>query len=182
MKTRQSNQEDSFKFLQQYKSGSEKFSLSSGKQVPIQKYFLTFNPWKGASIPNTYNNKPVIDWNGEPVFAELAVLQLFQSYGWSGVWVDTYRKKFRIGLPDVADPIDLPAKQKKIFDSIQGKTGKSGGCWDVFVWKGDQLIFAELKRLKKDKIQSSQNEWLKASLARGLKPENFALIEWSLRK
>ncbi len=174
------NQEtDGLEFLKQYKIESERFLLSSGEQISIQKYFLHFNPWKGAPIPNTYNNKPVIDWNGEPVFAELAVLCLFQSHGWEGVWVDSYRRKYRIGLPDVVEPVQLPEKQKQLIESIKAKTGRSGGCWDVFVWNDDELLFVELKRSKKDSIRESQVEWLEASLKIGLKTSTFALIEWN---
>ena len=165
-------------FLQPFKIESELFSLSSGAQIPIQKYFLTFDPWKGTPIPNTYNGKAIIDWNGEPVFAELAVLRLFQSHGWDGVWVDSYRRKFRVGLPDVADPVELPEKQRLLIDSLRAKTGRSGGCWDVLVWKGDATFFLELKRRKKDNIQSTQTEWLTEALSSGLAVSDFMLVEW----
>lgn len=172
------SQEGHLGFLQPYKVDGELFSLSSGEQISIQKYFLTFTPWKGAMIPNTYNNKPVIDWNGEPVFAELAVLRLFQSHGWEGVWVDSYRRNYRVGLPDVVDPIELPQKQKELIESIRAKTGRSGGCWDVFVWKEDTILFIELKRQKKDSIRETQIQWLEKSLDHGLITENFAFLEW----
>ena len=165
-------------FLQSYKTESEILSLSSGEQVSIQKYFLTFDPWKGAPIPNTYNGKAVIDWNGESLFAELAVLRLFQSHGWDGVWVDSYRRKFRVGLPDVVEPVGLPEEQERLIDSIRSKTGRSGGCWDIFVWKGEQQLFVELKRLKKDNIQDTQIEWLTTGLNSGLTVNDFALVEW----
>ena len=118
--------DNSLEFLKQYKTESEILSLLSGEQIPIQKYFLHFDPWKGDPIPNTYNGKAVIDWNGKPVFAELAVLRLFQSHGWDGVWVDSYRRKYRTGLPDVAEPVKLPEAQQKIIDAIRAKIGKSG--------------------------------------------------------
>lgn len=172
------SQEGNLGFLQPYKVDDEIFALSSGVSISIKKYFLHFNEWKGAPIPNTYNNKPVIDWNGEPVFAELAVLRLFQSHGWEGVWVDSYRRKHRIGLPDVAEPVELPQKQKELIDAIRTKTGRSGGCWDVFVWKGENVLFVELKRQKKDSIRETQIRWLEKSLDYGLTAENFAFIEW----
>lgn len=178
MKSVQPDQAGNLGFLKPYKVDGELFSLSSGVDVSIQKYFLTFIPWKGAPIPNTYNNKPVIDWNGEPVFAELAVLRLFQSHGWEGVWVDSYRRKYRIGLPDVAEPIELPQKQQELIESIKARTGRSGGCWDVFVWKDDQFLFIELKRQKKDAIQNSQRLWLEKSLESDLTADNFAFLEW----
>lgn len=168
-------------FLKPYKVDGEIFSLSSGAEVSIQKYFLHFNEWKGAPIPNTYNNKPVIDWSGEPVFAELAVLRLFQSHGWEGVWVDSYRRKYRIGLPDVVEPIELSEKQRQLLDSIRAKTERHGGCWDVLVWKDNQVLFLELKRSKKDRIQESQISWLDKPVELGLNLSNFSFIEWSLR-
>lgn len=170
--------EGNLTFLEPFRTESELFSLSSDAQVSIQKYFFHFDPWKGAPIPNTYNGKTVIDWNGEPVFAELAVLRLFQSHGWDGVWVDSYRRKYRVGLPDVAEPIGLPEKQRQLINSIRARTGRHGGCWDVFAWKDDQLLFIELKRQKKDVIQDSQRLWLEKSLDSGLTSDNFAFLEW----
>jgi len=167
-------------FLDSCPSGEEEIILPSGRKVSVVKYFLKFKEWKGKPIPNTYGNKTVIDFNGEPVFAELAVLRLFQSHGWGGAWVDSYRRKFRIGLPDVIDPIDLPSDKKALFDSIKQKIDASGGCWDVFVWKENQILFIELKRSKKDHIQDSQKIWLEESLNYGFALDNFVLIEWDL--
>ncbi|OGI73949.1 hypothetical protein A3D42_00680 [Candidatus Nomurabacteria bacterium RIFCSPHIGHO2_02_FULL_41_18] len=171
-------QENNLEFLKLYKVEDEIFSLSSGEQISIQKYFLNFNKWGGSPVPNSYGNKAVIDYEGEPLFAELAVLRLFQSNGWDGVWVDSYGRKYRTGLPGVVDPVEIPIKQKELIDSIQKKIGRSGGCWDVFVWKDNTLLFIELKRQKKDVIQDSQREWLEYSLAHGLHFNNFAFIEW----
>jgi len=180
MKTVQPDQAGKLGFLQPYLAESEIFSLPSGANVPIPKYFLEFKEWKGAPIPNTYNGKAVIDWHGEPVFAELAVLRLFQSHGWSGVWVDSYRRKYRVGLPDVAEPISLPSRQSRLIDALREKTGRFGGCWDVVVWKGNTTLFLELKRQKKDAIQNTQVEWLSAALESGLTVDNFALVEWNI--
>jgi hypothetical protein len=96
------------------------------------------------------------------------------------VWVDSYRRKYRVGLPDVAEPVELPEKQKQLIESIRAKTGKHGGCWDVFVWKGEEVLFVELKRQKKDAIQDSQRLWLEASITKGVRSGNFAFIEWNL--
>ena len=175
-----SSQENHLEFLKPHKIDSESFSLSSGEQILIQKYFLNFNKWKGAPVPNSYGNKLALDWNGEPVFAELAVLRLFQSQGWNGVWVDSYGRKFRTGLPNVAEPVEISGKQKELIDSVRTKTGKSGGCWDVFLWKDDRILFVELKRQKKDRIQDSQRIWLEHSLAHGLSHENFAFVDWEI--
>lgn len=155
-------------FLLPYEAGEETLSLPSGKQVTVQKYFLHLKPWEGSPIKNTYGNKAVLDWRGEPVFAELFVLRLFQSHGWDGVWVDSYRKKYRIGLPEVAEPVGLPLDQQKLIDALRKKTGRFGGCWDVLVWKDGQVLFLELKRTRKDSIRHTQVEWLSTALQRGV--------------
>lgn len=182
MKSQTVLDEDEPDFLQTYKVESELFSLTSGEQISIRKYFLEFKEWQGAPILNTYNGKAVIDWNGEPVFAELAVLRLFQSHGWDGVWVDSYRRKYRTGLPDVVEAVELPPEKKDLLDALRVRTGKFGGCWDVFVWNKERILFLELKRSKKDKIQASQDVWLERSLEHGLNATNFALLEWDLGK
>jgi hypothetical protein len=35
--------------------------------------FLKLTEWAGPPIANTYGNKAVVDWKGEPLFAELAI-------------------------------------------------------------------------------------------------------------
>jgi hypothetical protein len=163
-----------------YRVEDEIFWLESGKRVLIPKYFYLFSEWNGAPIPNDYNGKAVIDWNGEPLFAELAVLRLFESYGWRGVWVDSYRREYRTGLPGVAEPTELPKRQKQLIDSIRTKTGRHGGCWDLLVWRDDKMIFLELKRSKKDRVQKSQILWLEKSFESGFGLDNFAFVEWNI--
>lgn len=167
-------------FLQTYTVADELFALPSGDQISIPKYFLEFKSWQGEPILNTYNGKAVIDWNGEPVFAELAVLRLFESNGWEGVWVDSYRRKYRTGLPDITEPIAIPDDKRILLDTLRERTGRYGGCWDLLVWKGDALLFLELKLVKKDAIRESQIVWLDESLKHGLNTKNFAFIEWKV--
>jgi|SRR3989344_3418985 len=175
-------EKNSLEFLNSYPYGRETIILPSGKSVLMPKYFLTFKQWVGAPIADMYNNKAVIDFDGEPVFAELAILRLFQKYGWDGVWVDSYRKVYRIGLPKQVEPVVLPAERATIIDSIQGHIGgKWGGCWDVFLWKEDNVLFAESKRNKKDKIQNTQRKWLEAAIDLGY-GSNLLLIEWGLQQ
>jgi len=147
----------------------------------VRKYFLTFKVWGGAPIKDTYNNKAVIDWNGEPVFAELAILRLFQANGWDGVWVDSYRRKYRTDLPEKHAPVELPAARDILLENIRAKTGRFGGCWDVFAWKGEQILFIESKRQGKDAIQESQIQWLKAAMELKRGAEDFLIIEWGLK-
>src|SRR3989344_756240 len=168
-------------FLAPYRADEEIFVLPSGS-VAVPKYFLEFKEWSGTPIVDTYGNKVVLDFDGEPLFAELAVLRLFQKNYWQGAWVDSYRRKFRVGLPGIVEPIDLPQKQAELIRTLREKTGRFGGCWDVVVWKDSTMLFIELKRQKKDDIQDTQVEWLATALGSGLTAANFALAEWNLKK
>jgi len=160
----------------------QKIKLPSGKEIRIRKFELSFGLWKGESVKDSYGGKAIIDCDGEPLFAELAVLRTLQKDGWQGAWVDSYRKKFRIGLPGIVEPIELPEKPKKLFDDISTKVGGFRGCWDVFAWKEDDYLFLELKREAKDYIRESQIKWLESALESGVPSDSFAILEWTLEK
>lgn len=161
-------------------NSAEMFTFSDGKIVTIQKCCTTFTTWKGAMPENTYGGKQVLDFEGQPAFAELVVLWTLQKEGWEGVWVDTYGKKYRVGLPDIVEPVTLPPEQAKLIEDISARAGSFKGCWDVFSWKGNSHVFIELKRKGKDAIRETQVRWLEASIASGIRAEDFLLVEWEL--
>ncbi len=158
----------------------EETILPSGKLVRIPKQNLLFKKWHGKPIQNTYNNKAVINFDGEPLFAELAILRTFEKEGWNGVWVDSYRNKYWTELPEKEHPVRLPDKQQALIDSIKALTRKRGGCWDVFIWRDGEYRFVESKRTGKDTLRANQILWLEKSLDIGLKLENFLLLEWDI--
>ena len=164
-----------------YASGDEPFVLSSGEIALVQKFRLSFREWAGKPIENTYGGKAVIDFEGEPVFAELAVLRMFEAEGWQGVWVDSFGRKYRTGIHGNALPVHLPESKEIIIENLKVKTGASGGCWDVFAWRGDQIRFVELKRIDKDKIRSTQIAWLEAAIDEGFPLSCFTVVEWDLK-
>ena len=153
-------------FLRRHASGVESFSLPSGRVVNVPKFLMRFREWarkneKGTPLNlegrpiDTYHRKPVLDYRGEPVFAELAILRLLESEGWEGRWVDSFGGvKFRTGLLDRPLCV-LPAGPKALFDKIASAKGSRGGCWDVFAWRGKEFLFAEAKRVKEDKIRDA---------------------------
>jgi hypothetical protein len=73
--------------------------LPSGDSVSVPRCHCLFRLWQGKPIQDTYGGKAILEFDGEPVFAELAILGTLQRAGWDGVWVDTYRRKFRRSLP-----------------------------------------------------------------------------------
>ncbi|HEX8399953.1 MAG TPA: hypothetical protein VF644_21160 [Pyrinomonadaceae bacterium] len=159
----------------------ETIRLFSGEEIQIPKATPCFEKWSCETLADTYGNKTILNFNGEAVFAELAILRIFQKEGWSGVWVDTYRRKYRTEYWNSTTVIDLPSDKKMILDNIYKVAGSIKGCWDVFCWKEESIIFAESKRLSKDKIRETQIRWLEAALNYGLNKEtSFLIVEWHL--
>ena len=162
-------------------SSSESFTLSSGRVISIPKAEMVFEPWQGELLSDTYGNKQVLDYERRPMFAELVVLSMLKNDGWDGVWVDSYRKQFREGMPRSAEGTrELPEGAAKFFSAVTAVTGFKG-CWDVFAWKGaGEFLFAECKRKAKDEVRDTQLVWLETCLNHGLSEKNFLLVEWDV--
>jgi len=156
--------------------------LPSGSAVKVPKTTPVFAKWRGERIKDTYGGKAILDFDGEPVFAELAILRAFRKSGWDGVWVDTFRRKYRVGYWADNSEIDLPPRQEALLKSIYEGVGTSKGCWDVFCWKDDLVLFAEAKRRGRDRIRGSQRQWLQAAIELGLPLTSFLVVEWSIRE
>jgi hypothetical protein len=163
--------------------------ILNGKPVEIPKVILTFKEWKGTPIANTFGGKPLIDFDGVPIFAELVIMKLFKISGWQARWIETYGAK--VTMPFylsnwtdgklLAQPIDLIQDDKIniILNEISAINGNSySGCWDAFGWHNNRMIFAETKRIKKDRIRETQNRWLTAGLNYGLSLDNFLIVQW----
>jgi hypothetical protein len=156
---------------------SEPLALPSGLTVPIQKTCPKFDVWRGDVPFDRYGKKQVLDFQGEPLFAELLILRLFQQGGWRGVWVDSYRRRFLVGI---GERVELPEKQKAILEHIYETAGSRGGCFDVYAWQDDRVVFAESKWSGHDEIRDTQGKWLDAALRCNLPAESFLIVEWSV--
>ena len=160
-------------------TSTESFSLPSGRSVLVPKCKPQFPVWRGEQPADTYGGKPILTASGQPAFAELVILDAFRSDGWDGVWIDTYRNKYRTGYWDIAPVQALPdapgALLRRIIDA---RGGVRRGTWDVFCWRGPQMVFAESKRAKKDAIKTDQVLWLEAALGIGLGVDSFLVVEW----
>lgn len=157
---------------------TEEVLLPVGGRMSIPKARPRFERWTGEPPEDTYGNKPIVDVDGEPMFAELAILRYFQTDGWDGVWVDTFRKKHRTSWGDEG-VVRLSGERLQLLKTINGKAGSTSGCFDVYCWKEDSLVFAESKRASKDSIRDTQIRWLEAALRSGLDPSSFLVVEWS---
>ncbi|MGI9034475.1 MAG: hypothetical protein ACR2GD_00400 [Pyrinomonadaceae bacterium] len=159
----------------------ETLHFSSGEIIKIPKINVRFKQWFGEHIEDNYGGKAIVNFNDEPVFAELAILRIFQNDNWNGVWVDTYKRKYRTAYWNNKDGIELPSDKQILLDKIYKNLGSKNGCWDVFCWKENKVIFAESKRSSKDKIRKTQVEFLESALSCGLSKAYFLIVEWSLK-
>jgi hypothetical protein len=146
--------------------------------ISVSVCFRSFKSWSGQPISDSYGGKAVINCNGEPLFAELAILRLIQANGWDGVWIDTYRRKFRQSLPPHS--CELPEHAQAVLDKASAGRKWRSGCFDVFGWKDGQYLFAEAKRKGKDAIRETQLNWLESALDSGLPLESFIIFEWDI--
>jgi hypothetical protein len=153
-------------------------TLPSGRSVAFPKATPTFPLWRGAPVNKTYGKKAVLDFNGRPAFAELAILWALQHEGWQGVWVDCFRRAFRTGYWDSAPEKSLPRKPSDIPEEIWNLAKIRSGVWDVFCWQDDRVLFAESKRGKRDRIQTSQLHFAESALNVGLPLDSFLFVEW----
>ena len=86
----------------------------------------------------------------------------------------------RRALPEISQPCQLPDTPHAVFREIERKNGGRRGCWDVFAWRRDEVVFAEAKRMEKDRIRESQRAWLDAALEVGIPLSAFLIVEWKL--
>lgn len=175
-------QEDILGFLKSHKVNSETFLLSSGEQISIQKYFLKFTSWNGEKLSFDFGRKPILNFDGDACFAELAILRLFLKNGWNGAWIETYGGiHYLNSMPKSwslkSEHISIPIEKENLLKQIW-KAGKTTACFDVVVWQGDKVLFCESKRLKKDRLNEAQKKFIQGALACGIPISSFIIIEW----
>lgn len=78
---------------------------------------------------DTYSGKDILDMDGEPAFAEIAILKLLEADGWDGVWVDTYSRIFRVANKKT---IRLSPSKERTLESIYSVSASNAGFFDVF--------------------------------------------------
>ena len=119
--------------------GTEAIKLSPGNIVEVPRTRPRFQACSGKPPLDTYGKKPVLDADGLPAFAEIRILRLFQQDGWAGVWVDTFRRKFRTEFWP-KNEIQLRPQKKELLENIYRRAaGDRKGCWDVFYWRVVQI-------------------------------------------
>lgn len=169
---------------------TEPFTLPDGKVMSIQKAQPAFTSWRGEPLADSFGGKPALDHCGEPCFAELVILRLFQAAGWSGRWVETYgAAAMRPWFLNRWNSRGLKAQQhlpiedvwvQATLDSVAHGNGATySGCWDVVVWADTHILFAEAKLKGRDRVRRTQRRWLSSALTTGLTTDSFLVVEWT---
>ncbi|RFP65301.1 hypothetical protein D0N36_09575 [Hymenobacter lapidiphilus] len=58
--------------------------------IAVPKVELELRRWAGEPTAYKFGNKPLIDFGGRPLFAELCGYELFLLSGWDARWVQTF--------------------------------------------------------------------------------------------
>ncbi len=161
-------------------------SLPSGNTADLPVCHLTFSKWLEESPDFDFGKKPIVNYKGKGVFAELAILEILIDSGWSGVWVETYGgihflkdmpTSWKLSQHNISIPLDKEVLLKNIW-----KTGKTTACFDVFAWKDkdDKVLFCEGKHKGKDRLTKAQTKFIEGALACGILPESLLIVEWEM--
>jgi hypothetical protein len=98
-------------------------------------------PWDGP-VPASFSavpNKPTLEFDEQPIWAEFVLLRLLERDGWSGAWVKNWGG--RAFWRDVRQGIELPPAANALFTQIETRSAAHGaGCWDIFAWRGDDYL------------------------------------------
>ena len=131
--------------------------------------------------PRTFGNKPIVEAGRHGVFPEIAVVHQLRREGWDAVWASTFGGlRFFDEQPNAtrSNAASLPEHISARLEAIAEANGGWGGTFDVIAWKGDQLLFTELKRAGHDRIRDTQRRWLSTALSCGFVPNQFQILEW----
>jgi hypothetical protein len=153
---------------------SAKLTVNVSTMLRREQPWIGPEPASFRSVPN----KPALEFDGHPIWAEFILLRLVERDGWNGVWVKNWGgRSFWI---DVLKETELPPAANNLFRRIEKRVGGRGaGCWDVFAWRGDEYLFIESKQHKSsDHIRLTQKNWIEGALDENVPLSSFTIVEW----
>jgi hypothetical protein len=136
-----------------------------------------FSLWQGKPPRFTFGGKPLLDYEGEACFVELAILRLFLGHGWNGVgthFLNTMATSWSVRAGRASIPTEKEALLKRIWE-----TAGTTACIDVFAWHSSDLLFCEAKREGKDNLTEAQLQFIEGALACGIPLKSFLIAEWT---
>jgi hypothetical protein len=165
-----------------------------GLEVTVPGVNLVFKRWRGKPIKDDYGGRQVVDYEGKPMFAEIAIVRMAVKAGWSAFWQQAYpiRQSGPYYYADwkedavrkhqtLAGSLDSSYHQDLQASIARYNSNSFRGSWDIIAWNGDggRTLYIKSKQSKKDSIRDSQVRWFSACLSAGLKKrENFLVVQW----
>ena len=87
---------------------------------------LRLLPWKGDPIKGPLNNKTLVEYHGEPFYAELVVLRMYRSNGWDGRWIQSFGKRqYLTEMAPNSQNVPLPEAQEAILKKTQRRCSEA---------------------------------------------------------
>lgn len=157
-------------------------TLEDGRIVGIPLCLPAFERWTGPAVEFSFGDKPTVCHGDQPVWAEFKVASLLRDAGWDALVVEAYgglhfMRDMKRGHGDRG--VALPASAKGLLERIVELNGaRVGGFFDVFAFRGDAILFAEVKLSKKDRLRAPQKRWIAAALAAGVPVGSLLIVEW----
>lgn len=153
----------------------------SKRTVEIMTLLRQERLWTGH-VPESFlsvPNKPVLELDGQPIWAEFIVLRLLERGGWTGAWVKNWGA--RAFWRDAEQTVELSSAAQALFGQIEKRiAGRGGGCWDIIAACGDNVLFIESKRRGRDRLRETQRIWIESALEMGVPLSCFVIAEWSI--
>jgi hypothetical protein len=169
-----------------------------GLEVSVPAANIVFKRWRGKPIKDDFGGRPVAEYEGRPLFAELAVVKMVVKSGWSAFWQEVYpiRKSGPHYYSDwkedslrkdqvTANINNASSLDSQYHQNLQATIAKYNGnsykgCWDIIAWNGERtVLYIESKQFNKDIIRDNQVRWFSACLSAGLKKnKNFLIVQW----
>lgn len=155
---------------------------------------IRFQQMEKTTIKEDFGGKAIIDFNNNPMFAEIAIVNMLIKSGWEARWIETYgrpknnpkilsswdfNKKYK---DQTEDPIKDKITLRHLSKISKLNNNSYSGCWDVIGWKGKKILFLESKKRNEDNIRETQKKWLICGLKSGLSINNFIIVEWQFSK
>ena len=160
-----------------------KVGLTAPFEVPLLRRVWPL--WQGEK-PLKIDGKtevirPVIDHAGKPTFAEVRAAQELGEEGamwWC--WIDTFNRGYRQAIYHEAPPVQPPREILELLSRIWVENGGTMyGAWDAFAVRADgTLVFREVKRRSKDKLNEHQHRFAEAT-RRAFPTADLAVVEWT---
>jgi hypothetical protein len=158
-------------------------TLPSGTVAQLPLCRPIFSPWTGAPLDFSFGGKPALNYDQEVCFAELAILRTLVKHGWGGVWVEAFGGTHFLNTMPKSWSIrggraSIPEEKEAILKRIWQTSGTTA-CFDVFAWKGSEVLLCEAKRQGKDNLTDAQLRFIEGALACGIPLNSFLVAEWA---